>query len=139
MVSSKTLEIFGTLIQVGNWIKLIPAVMNLTENRIQLIDSKYRIRFPCLQSTGVVIQLPEIYFLIQASNIAYLLLFLTCAEYSHLDMCFTIFLLVCFYMSISTQIVLLFQFDDVCTVVNAFHDLDLKLRKLHLHCITDSK
>jgi len=33
------------------------------------------------------------------------------------------------YMSISTQIICILRFENLCALINAFQDLDLKLRK----------
>jgi len=129
MVSQRTLKIIGSVIQVGSYIHLFPAIWNSKMNHIVVTNRKTIFKIPYLPWNGIHIPIPVLLLLYQVSHATYLTVFLIIAEYSTLDICCATFLLCGLYVSISTQIIFISNFKSICALTNTFLDFDLQLRK----------
>jgi len=132
MVSTRTLQLCGRVLNLGSRIKMFPAKWNSSTNQIDLISTKCTLNTPCmlLRSTDFI---PILFTLHEVVHVWYLLIFLMVEEYSNLDMCCAVFLLVCLYMTIFAQGICIIHFKSLSALANAYFKLDLQLRKFYFY------
>ena len=138
MVSEKTLRWTATIIRVGSFFKIFPAIWDPQEQCVRPNYGKYTF-FSWTINTGKLLQV--IYLLSCISIGIYFIILLSFLEHNKLDLYFSIFALFCLTLTLVAQLNFYYRSDDIFRVYNSIMILDKRLRKYKFcsMCILDQK